>query len=157
MEEEERPCRKSQPWEEQMVMWAKTDKMQGWCPLYSESQEITLPLCFWCSVALYFAFCLQLELIYKASHPSFQRSCGFIGRLEFCLHISLPAYGLWWVTLLLFAQLLSNITLKHYMDNYVQLYKMNLFYLMLILQGLCIFSYRSLVQSGRWHNTVFVS
>lgn len=28
------------------------------------------------------------------------------------------------------------------MHNYVQLYKMNLFYLMLILQGLCILSYR---------------
>ena len=73
---------------------------------------------------------------------SSQWGCGFPGRLECCLCISSPAYGLWGITLLLFAQLLSNITLKHYMHNYVQLYEMNLFYLMLILQGLCIFSYR---------------
>lgn len=84
-------------------------------------------------VSVLFQHLFSLELLLKASHTSSQWSREFAGRLAV-----LPLYliaSIWsvWVTLLLFAQLLGNITLKHYMHDYVQLYQMNLFYLMLIL------------------------
>lgn len=101
-----------------------------------------LPSQLWSSVQLGGSICFPLEPLLRASHTSSQRSYGFTGRLA-----ALPQYliaSIWcvWVTLRLFAQLLGNITLRHYMHNYVQLYETNLFYLMRIPQGSCIFSYR---------------
>lgn len=105
--------------------------------LCSGQQRVMSPLCFWipwCSASISaFHLPFPTPVFLKQAIMSSQWGRGFTDRLECCLYISSPAYGLWGITLLLFAQLLSNITLKHYMHNYVQLYEMNLFYLMLIL------------------------
>lgn len=95
------------------------------------SRDAAAPL-LWSSVQLCASICSPLEPLLRASHTSSQRSYGFTGRLA-----ALPRYlisSIWsvWVTLRLFAQLLGNITLRHYTHNYVQLYETNLFYLMRI-------------------------
>lgn len=85
------------------------------------------------SMQLCSSICFPLEHPLKTSHTSSQWSHEFAGRLAVPPLYLIASIWSVWATLLLFAQLLGNITLKHYMHDYVQLYKMNLFYLMLIL------------------------